>query len=478
MKLFLIFASKYSESREMLSVFKKNGHEILYWVYTDMDGNAREEMKGTICHNHYAAWAGNPAEGVDINEFAPPGKDLIEKMYKVESLVLTMMNKKFDTRCVDDRRHVYYGMLQYWKGILDKYKPDAIIIPVVPHTVYNFILYELAKLAGIRTIMFEDTWVIDRLLAYEDWMEGSKKLHEAMAKNTGKNFSPSDLSNDLKEYYFKQTNPQVDSTPVYMDYWKNKYSLLNKFFARLKLTKESLLDGTIYRKVPQFIVKQFQINLKKEYEALQSNPDLSKKFVYVPLGFQPERTTSPQGDMFVDQILTVKILSFSLPKDWLIYVKEHPAQWWLRMGINYSSARYKGYYNRLASIPNVKLVPVNDNSYELIGKSQAVAVVTGTAGWEAVLRSKPTLIFGYPWYRDCPEVFRINDTKTCNAALNKIVGGYKVSQQNLVNFLKSFDEATDVAYIEGFIDKISKLTREESALKVASLMLFWLENKK
>ena len=34
----------------------------------------------------------------------------------------------------------------------------------------------------------------------------------------------------------------------------------------------------------------------------------------------------------------------------------------------------------------------------------------GTAGWEAVVREKPCLLFGSLWYQDCPEVFKIDLT--------------------------------------------------------------------
>ena len=133
------------------------------------------------------------------------------------------------------------------------------------------------------------------------------------------------------------------------------------------------------------IFKYFKQNIKKEYAGVQVRPDLNKKFIYVPLNYQPERTSSPQGDMFVDQILMIEILSAAIPAGWVIYVKEHPTQW-LFTGLNFTNSRYQGYYKKIAKIKNVALIPIEVDTYTLISRSQAVASVTGTAVWEAALK--------------------------------------------------------------------------------------------
>lgn len=473
MRVFLIWADNGPEINNLISKLKKQGHEIVYWV--GLVGGEKNAPPETIFHDHFAAWDSLPAEGIEINDFPPPGKDLIEKLYKTESLVLTMMNKRFDTYCVDKRRHLYYNMLQYWNGMIDKYKPEVIIFPIVPHTVYNYIIYSLAKLYGIKTIMFEDSWVSDRLLMYTDWEKSSELLKQTIEKNRGKNFSLDDLSEDIRNYYQLQTKATHDATPIYMQYWKKKFSGINILQRKLQIIKNSIKDGTFFEKVFGYFRKQFKPNLKKEYAGVQTSTDFSKPFIYVPLSFQPERTTSPQGDMFVDQILMVETISASLPKNWVIYVKEHPSQWWLRGGIIYSSSRYPGYYQRLAQIKNTYLIPIETNTYTLINRSQAVAVATGTAGWEAILRSKPALVFGYPWYRDCPSIFRIRNAETYKVALKKITDGYQIDQQEIINYLKSFDEATFHGYIESFIEKNSQLNKQESMNNITQTILAEIE---
>ncbi|MDP2946804.1 MAG: hypothetical protein Q8N88_01705 [Nanoarchaeota archaeon] len=110
------------------------------------------------------------------------------------------------------------------------------------------------------------------------------------------------------------------------------------------------------------------------------------------------------------------------------------------------------------------------NTYTLINKSQAVATVTGRAGWEALLRSKPAMVFGYPWYRDCPEMFKVKDVESCREALKKIINGYVVSQQQIMHYLKCFDNSTIHGYFPD-LEKNSELTIEENRDNIVQKIL-------
>lgn len=468
-KIFLIWADNGSEIVNMISDFKKNGHEVVYWVGLKENTSKDEKI---IFHDHYAAWAGAPAEGIDPNDFSPPGKDLIDLFHKTESIIMSMMNKKFDTLCVDERRHIYYKMLRYWYGVIKKFSPDVIIFPAIPHTVYNYLISELALHLGVKTIMFEDTWVANRIITYSsDWRSGSDVLRNVIYKNEGKNFSVEDLSKDMQEYYRLVYQSESHYVPEYMTFYNKQFNKLNRLKKKLSALIRSIRQGDVFYRLPNYTLKQFRMNLEKEYKSVESPPDFSKKFVYVPLGFQPERTTSPQGDVFVDQILMIETISASLPKDWVIYVKEHPGQWMLRVGVNYSSSRYPGYYKRCARVENVKIVPINTSSHELISRSKAVVLTTGTAGFEAVLKYKPVVIFGYPWYRDFPKLFRVHNVETCRKALSTIAEGFSFGKQDVINYLRSFEEGTFCGFLETVPGRRLNMSFEASVRHITDYIL-------
>ena len=95
---------------------------------------------------------------------------------------------------------------------------------------------------------------------------------------------------------------------------------------------------------------------------------------------------------------------------------------------------------------NVFVVPAETGTFDLIKNSQTVAAVTGTATWEAVLRGKPSLVFGYTWYEYCDGVFAVHDVDSAKRAIEKIQAGYVPDQQKIVNVLKAFDDATICGY--------------------------------
>ena len=86
-------------------------------------------------------------------------------------------------------------------------------------------------------------------------------------------------------------------------------------------------------------------------------------------------------------------------------------------------------------MPNVNFISMKSNNYSLIDNSIAVATITGTAGWEAILRGKPSFIFGNIFYQYAPGVYKINGMKTAIQAYNE-VKYFKANKKEIELFLK------------------------------------------
>src|SRR3989344_765205 len=485
MKLFVIWGDKSLEFVNLLSELKKH-HEVVYWL--GYDDSEMDKLPGTIFHSYRDAMKAKPVPGIDVSDFLPPATDLIEKLYETESLTLTMLDALVPKDGVNQGKHLYYHLVQYWFGVLKKYQPEAVIFGYIPHNSYDFVLYSLAKLLGIKVLTFVDTRIPGRLLPLKDIWQGSDRLQRELESNRGKNFSVNDLAEDIRKYYLKTTDKDFNEKPGNLRFLKRKHSLLNRLL--FSKVKASIKDGTILKKAfgylwrmwrngdYRFWIKKFLLqasylirdNLKKEYERFQSLPNFSKKFIYAPLQVQPECSNSPQGGVFADQILMLETLAAALPDDWLIYVKEHPIQW-PRIGLEFSSYKYRGYYQKISEIKNVKIVPLETDSYKLNKESQAVATITGASGWEAMLWSKPAIIFGYPWYIDCPGIFRVRDADTCREAIRLIINGYKPNPQWIINYLKSFGKAAILGYAALAAGEGSNLSRSESMKIMTDFLL-------
>ncbi|MDO8430353.1 MAG: hypothetical protein Q7S73_03225 [bacterium] len=464
MKLFFInWARKDLGFTKVVKNLKKDGHEIVYWTsfLKEID---QKDFPETIFHEHLDALEGIPAPALLNEVFDPPGENLLHDMLEAESIVMTMMNKHFENKTVTERKYLYLNYIRYWNGVFKKYQPEAIIFPTIPHAVYDYLIYSLAKVHKIKTILMEPIWISDRVVIMNDFKNGSEAVSAELKRHLDRQILLGELSEDLQKEY-KLQNSKEDATPIWHIYIKNKYSGYKFLKLKMQIVLKSIVNFTILRRLQSFLWKQFDSTIKKEYERVQQKPDFSKKFIYFPLHYQPERNSSPQGGVFVDQILMAETLSASLSDGRFLYIKEHPVQWLVR-GLAYFSYRFRGYYEALAGLKNVKLVPIKTDTYELTNNSQAVATITGTAGWEALVRKKPVLAFGYPWYQHCPGLFRINGVDSCREALQKIAKGFSASTDDVLRYLYALDRASFHAYIDLDGKKVSQLNSEQNAINL------------
>ena len=268
MRILLAWFSQSPGTENLISALKDAGHEVVYWVGGGDDRKIK--IPGTIVHTHNAARNGLPAPGIDTSKFYPPEEALIKQLYETESLVLTMMNKRFDWMCVDERKHTYYNTLQYLNGVMNQYCPNVVIFSVVPHAPFSYIIYGLARLMNIKIILFDTISRVgvpdsDRILMSLGSWESSSPLLEALEKNKGKNFSLEDLSKDLQQYYKLHTaNYSGDPTPLCIKEDKDKYSGFRLAALKAKMVAGSIKDFTIFEKTLAYIQKLFRKNIKQE----------------------------------------------------------------------------------------------------------------------------------------------------------------------------------------------------------------------
>jgi hypothetical protein len=166
--------------------------------------------------------------------------------------------------------------------------------------------------------------------------------------------------------------------------------------------------------------KRFRTYEKMYTRYANTAVNFSEPYVYFPLHLQPELTTSTLGDKYADQLLAIEHLSKLLPPGWFIYLKENPIQ------TEFMRGRF--FWERIKILPNVKFVPIETNTHQLIQHSQFVATITGTAGWEAITGGKNVLVFGRPWYLTLPGVFRYQDGVSLDTLVNQPIDHAKLEE--------------------------------------------------
>lgn len=270
---FLVWNGTQQEIIEIISALKVKNYDVVYCIGEEGENN----IPGVVFHKRADAVVLTPPQGMNIAEPPPLGEDILEKLYETESVLMTMMNRKVKARTVDEKKHFYYEHLRYWYSVMTKYKPEVVIFWAYPHNVANFTVYSLAKLFGIKTIFFFETWLSDRVLIQYDFKEASPALKKAIESNRGKSFTFETLSEDIKAYYAPHKNREQKLVPVYIKKQLQLFPFKKRMLMRIELIFQSIKDLSIFSRMLQFIKKFFAPNLKKEYSSLMTEVDPSKK---------------------------------------------------------------------------------------------------------------------------------------------------------------------------------------------------------
>ena len=89
--------------------------------------------------------------------------------------------------------------------------------------------------------------------------------------------------------------------------------------------------------------------------------------------------------MHTDQLSVIESLAKSLPADMILVVKEH---------LPMLGCRKLEFYRRIMEMPRVVLVNPFLSGTHIVKNASLVAVITGTAAWEAIRLQIPALVIG------------------------------------------------------------------------------------
>jgi hypothetical protein len=470
-------------------------------VYEDL----KKSFPSAILHDfHDANKAIPPLEFKDM-ELDPIDPEWLNEFAAHESICMTMMerNDPWGTFRYKDRLLHYHNLIRYWSTVVRLLKPDYFVIEEEPHQVISYVLGLVGKKLGMKMITFIRVpfW---RIYPVFDFREGSKKILECYNDKL-KNYKGEEiiLEEDADSYLNKM---RLDFNIYEHNYnikdglneMSGKNSLVKKILNRL-FTFIKLFNLTKYPKRINFLLSlakpayhqdqksrfgdfkyskrsnleyyfmlastnRFKTKMKTYYDSLTNKePDLNKPYIIYALHYQPEKTTSPQGDHFVNQLLAIDLIAKSLPEGWKLYVKEHPSQF--IMSYIGDTIRSKKYYDDIVAIKNVELVPLIYDNYELIDKSKAVATITGTMSFEAVVRGIPSIVFGHVWYKECEGMMFVDSLKKMQEAIQKIKSGYKPDFYKIKLFAKSIEENSYRGFVGGKAEEIhSKISQAENGI--------------
>ena len=205
--------------------------------------------------------------------------------------------------------------------------------------------------------------------------------------------------------------------------------------------------------------------LLDQYRRMSSAVNLSEPYIYVALHYQPEASTSPLGGVFVDQYLMVEMISKTVPDGWLVLVRENPLQFKTIAAGELS--RPLDFHCKMAKLPNVRFASLEAVPFDLIDRAKAVATVTGSSGWEAVMRGVPTLAFGRAWYLGCEGVFAAGNLEDCRGAVRRISEGYRPDKSKVKLFMEALEKVGFRGYTIPDLSYAAPVTAAENVARFA-----------
>ncbi len=303
----------------------------------------------------------------------------------------------------------FSGSLKRLSRIFDDFSVDIFVPAMCQGTVDVFILEELCRQRGIpysvpNTVRIKNYFAFGSDVAL-NFPHVDQAYLELISGQRQTSLAPAEKLYDELVAEFKHSSHIDKQHPVHIMVKTKGASLKELAFTSVRSAVGAVKNWIRMRRLntshdmrrQPYDLKTLLNNIslsvgmnRQRYNVLKPDfgvrPQPGEKYIYYPLHVNPEYSTNFQGTMWMDQTYNIEVLSKSVPVDWLIYVKEHPAMLIARV-------RPDEFYRRIRRLPNVRMASVSIDSHEMIMGAQMVAIVTGTTGWEAILRGKPVLQF-------------------------------------------------------------------------------------
>ncbi|WP_294079547.1 hypothetical protein [Proteiniphilum sp. UBA5384] len=277
--------------------------------------------------------------------------------------------------------------------LLQRIKPDILFFQATPHNLSSWILAKTAEFLQIKVHMIQTS-----PLPWRFWVvEG---LDKQIPIFSNEKIEINEADKNIFQQFWEMNNANYDiALPSYEK--KRIQTRGGKYWS----WKKELKDGI--KQPKKLLTLLYKYKLYCAYKSLTTVPNYSQKYIIFFLHYQPERTSMPEGGFYSQQWLIIRHLSLVLPKDWVLYIKEHPSTFTGKYDIKY---RNPNFYRTISNLSNVKLLPIETDTFNLIDSSQFVVTITGTVGIQSLIRKKPVIVFGYSSYRDFQNgVYKINN---------------------------------------------------------------------
>lgn len=367
-------------------------------------------------------------------------------LYSDRKLMMSIGPKEETTTTVDplysheDLLRILQARARAIEYFFDTHKPDFIFFFSIG-TLSHILLFHIAKQRGIKTLSLDFPRFSNALTISEDYRtltgviewflkfrNGSHDTeHHTEARNLVDTFRK---TGSLKLHYFELFKANYFKAERLLSLRK----LYRSFSFLITQTKNYLANRGIFtygntnQHPLSFLMHRFKYRYRiwRGISDLTSTPRNGEKYAYYPLHYEPELATLLLSPFYYEQLMLIKLIARSLPLEFTLYVKEHPAMY---------GRRARSFYKDLLKIPNVRIFDAKASGFEAIKNARIITTITGTAGWEACLLGKPVITFGEVFYNELSFVKRVHNIETLPGLIRKQLDEFAYNETEMLDMV-------------------------------------------
>jgi capsule polysaccharide modification protein KpsS len=381
----------------------------------------------------------------------------IEKKYNIPSLELLLTG---DLEHSMMKREKAYTILvkhfYFWEDYFRKNK-IAFMVGGVERFV-NMVPQAVCRKHKTQFISFSAAPLPERFIATKEMMGHYSCLDEYWEKNRNRRLTKKERKNAGQ--FIRTFRQNTDKIPLVAGLFpKPKLNIKKiKFFLdrlRVSLFVEKrgypymdILGGT-YR----YLLKMVRASAAKKY---YSKFDPTEKYVFYPLHVPTDGQLLVVAPQYINQQYVTEIISRSLPAGYKLYVKEHPGD---------VGGTPLEDLEKIAGLPNVKLLPPFENSLKIIENSDCVITINSTVGWEALLLKKPVINLGRVFYEISGLTCPLRDFYKLPGTIRLALRANPITEETLLKFVNALFAVTHQGDLVASTLYYSDRTRAEIILQ-------------
>lgn len=424
---------------------------LIEYKFTNCYLISTDKPEGLLNTNYYN-WNDIKYSGyykdLEWDRISPLSSEILDKSKNIESQFYSMYIRIDPKISYLKLNQIYKSHLRFWNDFILKKKINLFLSSNIPHEGFDYIIYGLLKIYAVKTIMMYSLPVIPYKVVTINYIFDLdypliclEKEYQSF-KLESKIVELTDLREDFRNYFVILSNEELNSF--------TRADLTNSFIIKkifqLFVSPITIIKGLqtlkkhynvnifilflrVFRDfVAMSLIDIHNLRLNKYYKKLCSSPDYSKNYLYFPLNYQPEASTNPLAGNYYDLSLIAEEVSFLLPKDYFLYIKEHP---------RLSPIRTKDFYKKLSKIKNIRFIDSIISPIKLVKNSKAVITTTGSVGIESIINLKPVMMFGSRVYQYSEGIHKIDNRDDIVSFIGDLENGdIRVDLSLVIKFFK------------------------------------------